>query len=199
MTVDGVYHSSMSSDSETELVRDTSATIIPAGDVHVLKAGTKVVISQALGGSVTVRTQSGLFRIAGKDIDALGDSVEFGVDDSTEKNSESQSNGPFGEDQIWEAMKGCFDPEIPVNVVDLGLIYDLQLDEADPEDGRHKVEVKMTLTAQGCGMGPVIAEDVKKSIESLQGVSEAHVDIIWDPPWTPHMISEEGRKKLGIE
>jgi probable FeS assembly SUF system protein SufT len=189
----------MNAKSEIELTRDTSATIIPAGDVHLLKAGTKVVISQALGGSVTVRTESGLFRIAGKDIDALGDSVECAVDDSAEKSSESKTNEPFGEDQVWETMKGCFDPEIPVNVVDLGLIYDLQINEPDRDDGRHKVQVRMTLTAQGCGMGPVIAEDVKQSIESLPGVAEAQVEIIWDPPWTPHMISEEGRKKLGIE
>lgn len=189
----------MSIDGEIELRRDTNATIIPAGDAHVLKAGAKVVISQALGGSVTVRTDGGLFRIAGKDIDALGDSVEFGGSDSTETNPTASSDEPFSEDQVWEAMKSCFDPEIPVNVVDLGLIYDLQMSEPDPADGARKMNVKMTLTAQGCGMGPVIAEDVKKSIESLPAVSSAEVDIVWDPPWTPHMISEVGRKKLGIE
>lgn len=189
----------MSIDSEIELRRDTNATIIPAGDAHVLKAGTKVAISQALGGSVTVRTDSGLFRIAGKDIDALGDPDDLGVSDASEVSQSPPSDTPFSEDQVWEAMKGCFDPEIPVNVVDLGLIYDLQTHPANPEDGSHQVRVKMTLTAQGCGMGPVIAEDVKKSIESLPSISAAEVDIVWDPPWTPHMISEEGRKKLGIE
>lgn len=189
----------MNANSEIELTRDTSATIIPAGDVHVLKAGMKVAISQALGGSVTVRAEGGLFRIASKDLDALGDAVELGAGDAATAGPQSVSDETFGEEQIWEAMKSCFDPEIPVNVVDLGLIYDLQIDKPDPDDGRHQVQVKMTLTAQGCGMGPVIAEDVKQSVESLPGVSEAHVDIVWDPPWTPHMISADGRKKLGIE
>jgi len=105
---------------------------------------------------------------------------------------------PFSEELVWDAMRGCFDPEIPVNIVDLGLIYDLQINEADAE-GRHEVNVKMTLTAQGCGMGPVIADDAKKNIEALAGVSKAQVDIVWDPPWTPHMISEAGRQKLGLE
>lgn len=187
----------MNYEGEITLLRDTNATIIPAGEVHLLKAGTKVAISQALGGSVTIRTDGGLFRIAGKDIDTLGDPTELGFDTSSENNATDASNEAFGEALVWEAMKGCFDPEIPVNVVDLGLIYDLQIGE--PVDGRHEVQVKMTLTAQGCGMGPVIAEDVKKSIESLGAVSEAQVEIVWDPPWTPHMISEEGRKKLGIE
>ncbi|MFU8848372.1 MAG: putative Fe-S cluster assembly protein SufT [Opitutales bacterium] len=187
----------MNYNGEIALLRDTNATIIPAGEAHVLKAGTKVAISQALGGSVTIRTDGGLFRIAGKDIDALGDPAELGLEATTESNAADAPDAAFSEAQLWEAMKGCFDPEIPVNVVDLGLIYDLQTGE--PVDGQHKVQVKMTLTAQGCGMGPVIAEDVKKSLESLGAVSEAQVDIVWDPPWTPHMISEEGRKKLGID
>ena len=189
----------MNSNDEIELVRDTVATIIPAGDEHVLKAGTKVAISQALGGSVTVRTDSGLFRIAGKDIEALGESVELAGNDSPDKSPSDSPDEPFSEARIWEAMKSCFDPEIPVNVVDLGLIYDLQLMQPDQEKAPRRAMVKMTLTAQGCGMGPVIAEDVKKSIEALNEISEAQVDIVWDPPWTPHMISEEGRKKLGIE
>ena len=95
-------------------------------------------------------------------------------------------------------MKNCFDPEIPVNIVDLGLIYDLQISEADP-DGQYAVAVKMTLTAQGCGMGPVIAGDAKTRIEALAAVSQAQVDIVWDPPWTPHMISPAGREKLGLD
>lgn len=189
----------MTSNSEIELVRDTTATVIPSGDEHTLDAGTKVTISQALGGSVTVRTDRGLYRIAGKDIDALGDSAESMVDSESTESVNASPDGPLSEDQVWEAMKRCFDPEIPVNVVDLGLIYDLQIGEPDSGDGRQDVEVKMTLTAQGCGMGPVIAEDVKNNIELLGTVSEAKVDIVWDPPWTPHMISAEGRKKLGIE
>lgn len=189
----------MNSGGEIELVRETHATVIPSGDEHILAAGTKVTVSQALGGSVTVRTERGLYRIAGKDVDALGDLAEGVLHAEPEQDSNVSNDEPLSEGLVWEAMKRCFDPEIPVNVVDLGLIYDLQLGQPDPGDGRHHVQIKMTLTAQGCGMGPVIADDVKKSIESLQSVSEAQVDIIWDPPWTPHMISEEGRKKLGIE
>lgn len=189
----------MSLDDEIELIRDTPARIIPAGDEEVLPAGTRAAISQALGGSVTIRTERGLYRIAGKDLDALGASVEEKLKATQESASSAEGDATFSEGQVWEAMKGCFDPEIPVNVVDLGLIYDLQVKEPELADGPRSVVVKMTLTAQGCGMGPVIAEDVKKNIEALSCVSDAKVDIVWDPPWTPHMISDEGRKKLGIE
>ena len=99
---------------------------------------------------------------------------------------------------VWDQIKTCYDPEIPVNIVDLGLIYDLRIAEPDAK-GEFVVNVKMTLTAQGCGMGSVIANDAKEKIEALQGVSSAQVDIFWDPPWTPHMISEEGRQKLDLE
>lgn len=183
---------------ELTLVRDTEATIIPAGDTQVLTAGTRAVISQALGGTVTIRTDSGLYRLASQDWDALGAAAQAQLDEAAKAAESGPVDVPFSEELVWEAMRGCFDPEIPVNIVDLGLIYDLQISEPDPE-GRHAVEVKMTLTAQGCGMGPVIAEDAKKNIETLKGVSKAQVDIVWDPPWTPHMISEAGRQKLGLD
>jgi metal-sulfur cluster biosynthetic enzyme len=105
-------------------------------------------------------------------------------------------SGPFGEDLLWDALRGCYDPEIPLNIVDLGLVYDLRIEE---DDGKRKVFVKMTLTAQGCGMGPVIADDAKTRIASLDEVSEASVEIVWDPPWNPKMISAEGKKVLGLE
>lgn len=180
------------------LVRDTEATIIPAGEVKTLPAGTQAQISQALGGTVTIRTDSGLFRLSGKDWDALGAEAQAQLDAAAAASDAAAEDAPFSEAQVWEAMKGCFDPEIPVNIVDLGLIYDLQIGPADGK-GQHAVQVKMTLTAQGCGMGPVIAEDAKKNIENLAGVSGAQVDIVWDPPWTPHMISPEGREKLGLD
>lgn len=183
------------------LVRDTEATIIPAGETQVLHAGTRAVISQALGGTVTIRTDSGLFRLSSRDWDALGAAAHAELDAAAKaaKAAESEpADAPFSEELVWDAMKGCFDPEIPVNIVDLGLIYDLQISEPNA-DGRHVVHVKMTLTAQGCGMGPVIAEDAKKNIEALSAVSKAQVDIVWDPPWTPHMISDAGRQKLGLD
>ena len=97
---------------------------------------------------------------------------------------------------MWAALKTCFDPEIPVNIVDLGLVYDLSI---EPTAGGHTVEVRMTLTAPGCGMGPVIAEDARQKIAALPTVESAKVHIVWDPVWTPQMISDEGRKVLGLE
>lgn len=183
------------------LSRDTTATIIPAGEERILKAGSDVTISQALGGTVTIRTESGLYRLASQDWDALGEAARADLEAAAAKvrdKSSIDADQPFSEDLVWDAMKQCFDPEIPVNIVDLGLIYDLKVKPAQSK-GFHHVEVKMTLTAQGCGMGPVIADDAKRNIEMLNGVSSAQVDIVWDPPWTPHMISEEGRQKLGID
>jgi len=188
----------MNFNEELILVRDTTATVIPAGEEQMLPAGTRAVISQALGGTVTIRTDSGLFRLASKDWDALGKAAQAELDVAAKAAEVAQGSEPFSDDQVWEAMKGCFDPEIPVNIVDLGLIYDMQVASADAA-GQHVISVKMTLTAQGCGMGPVIADDAKTRIEALKDVSSAQVDIVWDPPWTPHMISTEGRLKLGIE
>ncbi len=176
---------------ETKLVRDCSATAIPAGDVVTLDEGTEVFITQTLGGNVTVRTAAGLFRIANVDVEALGD-VDLGEDSNA-----PTSEGEFSEASVWEALRQCFDPEIPINIVDLGLIYDLHVN--NEEDGSKSVYVKMTLTAQGCGMGPVIAEDAKTRIEMIDEVSSAEVQIVWDPVWNPQMISDEGRKILGLE
>ena len=172
-----------------KLSKNTPATAIPAGDELTLPAGTEVFVTQTLGGTVTVRTNSGLFRIAREHTDALaGFSLE------TEKTGKVAE---FSERAVWDAMKSCFDPEIPVNIVDLGLVYDLSI-EKTPQGG-HAIEVKMTLTAPGCGMGPVIAEDAREKIAALPTVESAKVHIVWDPVWTPQMISPEGRKILGLE
>jgi probable FeS assembly SUF system protein SufT len=175
------------------LTRDCAATLIPAGDVVVLENGTEVTVTQALGGSVTVRTPMGLFRIAPADIEALGADAVAAYGQATPL----AAAGPVNQEALWEALKGCFDPEIPVNIVDLGLIYHLELLPGDR--GGQKVAAKMTLTAQGCGMGPVIAADAKAKLEALPGVESAEVAIVWDPVWNPRMISEEGRKQLGLE
>src|SRR5690606_21384437 len=146
-----------------------------------------VHITQTLGGSVTVRTDAGLFRIAKPDVaEALG---AIAVDEA--------SDGPveFSENAVWAALKGCYDPEIPVNIVDLGLVYDLSIEQTP--DRKHRVEVKMTLTAPGCGMGPVIADDARERIAALPAVEDVKVHIVWDPVWNPQMISAEGRRKLG--
>ena len=188
----------MQNDEELILIRDTEATIIPAGETQLLLAGTRAVISQALGGTVTIRTDAGLFRLSSKNWDALGVAAQKELDLVAQASASETVDAPFSEALVWDAMSGCFDPEIPVNIVDLGLIYDLQISDPN-KDGKHKVSVKMTLTAQGCGMGPVIAEDAKKNIEALSSVSNAEVEIIWDPPWTPHMISQAGREQLGLD
>ena len=170
------------------LVRDCRATAIPAGTSLTLPAGAQVFVTQSLGGSVTVRTDHGLLRIAAEDADAIGGytapaAAGFGA-------------GEFSETAVWSALKTCFDPEIPVNIVDLGLVYDLAVEKAGTD---YKVDVKMTLTAPGCGMGPIIAEDARQKIAALPNVAEAKVHIVWDPVWAPQMISPEGRKVLGLE
>jgi probable FeS assembly SUF system protein SufT len=177
---------------EYTLTKDCPATVIPAGDKVTLKAGTSVFITQTLGGNVTVRTDSGLFRIAREDAGALGGF-------SPEAGSPSTGSGQtvFSEEAVWDALKTCFDPEIPVNIVDLGLVYDLAVEKTPA--GTNLVEVKMTLTAPGCGMGPVIAEDARQKIAALPTVESAKVHIVWDPQWTPQMISDTGRKVLGLE
>lgn len=179
---------------EIMIQSDCAATRIPSGEEVVLKSGESYVISQALGGSVTLRDASGLYRVGLEAVDALGDEVAAVVREAA---GQSPEDAPFSEDQVWTALRQCFDPEIPVNIVDLGLIYDLQVKELGDE--RYHVDVKMTLTATGCGMGPTIAADAKEKIESLPAVAEAQVDIVWDPQWTPHMISAEGRRILGLD
>ncbi len=180
------------------LDRDCHGTLIPAGDACILEKGTPVLINQALGGSVTVSTPKGLFRLERADFPALGEQAEAWLETQLAESAgdEQLMEGPFNEAKVWQALKSCFDPEIPVNIVDLGLIYDLKTTETDA--GRYRVEVKMTLTAQGCGMGPAIAADAKDKIEAIPDVEFAEVQIVWDPVWSPHMISEAGRKKLGL-
>jgi probable FeS assembly SUF system protein SufT len=178
--------------SEHILTRDIPGTVIPAGDVITLPAGTSAHVMQTLGGSVTVRTDRGLFRIQREHADALGG---FQVDQLDAP--AGGVAGEFSEQAVWSALKTCFDPEIPVNIVDLGLVYDLSIEKTPA--GGHAVEVKMTLTAQGCGMGPVIAEDARQKIAALPTVETARVHIVWDPIWTPQMISSDGRKVLGLE
>jgi len=172
-----------------KLSQDCPATVIPAGDDILLAAGTEVFIAQTLGGNVTVRTEAGLFRIASEHAGAIEGFASSGQD--------AGRPGGFSEEAVWTALRSCFDPEIPVNIVDLGLVYDLSIEPAP--DGCHTVEVKMTLTAPGCGMGPVIAEDARRKIAALPTVATAKVHIVWDPAWTPQMISPDGRKALGLE
>ncbi|MDG1976415.1 MAG: putative Fe-S cluster assembly protein SufT [Akkermansiaceae bacterium] len=177
---------------EVSLTREVDAIQIPSGDTITLPTGTPVVITQTLGGTYTVATSAGLARISSNDADALG----VDPDEKQEKQAEADrlANATL-EEQVWHQMKQVFDPEIPVDIVNLGLVYDCNLSEVDSGTD---VDVKMTLTAPGCGMGPVIAADAQARIMSLSEINDARVELVWDPPWNQDMISEEGKMKLGM-
>lgn len=175
------------------LLRECPAIRIPEGSLLVLPAGTPVAVMQTLGGSYTIDVPAfgGLFRIAGRDADALGLAPE-----ARREAPAVGSERPVTEEAVWDELRSCYDPEIPVNVVDLGLVYDLKI--LAHRSGRHRVEVKMTLTAPGCGMGPAIAADAQQKIAALAGVAEAEVAIVWDPPWSADMMTPEGKRRLGM-
>ena len=177
---------------QTEIItnREVDAVQIPSGDPFTLPAGTAVIITQTLGGSYTVATQSGLARISSEDADALG--IDPNEKEST--TGDSLPSDASQEDQVWHQLKQVFDPEIPVDIVNLGLVYDCSIEG----DDKKVANIKMTLTAPGCGMGPVIAADAQARVMTIDGIEEANVDLVWDPPWNQDMISEEGRMKLGM-
>jgi probable FeS assembly SUF system protein SufT len=170
-----------------KLGRDVEAIQIPAGHTVTLEKGWDVTITQSLGGSYTVQVPmlGGLFRIAGSDADAIGKEATA---------APTAAAGDLAE-QVWSTLKTCYDPEIPVNIVDLGLVYDMRIADAP---GGQRVDVKMTLTAPGCGMGQVLADDVKRKLEALPGVSQAEVEVVFDPPWNPNMMTEAARLQLGF-
>jgi probable FeS assembly SUF system protein SufT len=180
-----------------ELSRDCEAVIVPAGHTVLIPKGTRAVITQALGSSYTlsVSDYGGLVRISERDADAVGQKREAAPE--APASTEDPLAGEELESRIWVELRTCYDPEIPVNIVDLGLVYDLSAEPID--EGRHKVDVKMTLTAPGCGMGDTIAADARYKILNIPGVEEAEVEIVWAPVWNPNMISPEGRAKLGME
>ena len=174
------------------LSRDVEAVQIPAGNTVTLPAGTEVDITQTLGGSYTVHAQGGLFRIGASYADALGIKAE-----ATAATPAPAAGDAVSEPMVWETLRTCYDPEIPVNIVDLGLVYDMGIEPLP--SGKRKVFVKMTLTAPGCGMGATIAGDAQQKILMLPDVEDASVEIVWDPPWHQSMITPEGRRILGIE
>ncbi|MEE2808129.1 MAG: putative Fe-S cluster assembly protein SufT [Verrucomicrobiota bacterium] len=181
---------------ELELSREVEAIQIPSGDTFKLPAGTKVILTQSLGGTYTVATDQGLARISEQYSDALGLEEVKTEQPATEKvNSDISVSDDDYKEAVWEQLRTVFDPEIPVNIVDLGLIYDCNVIE---ENGIKQASVKMTLTAPGCGMGPTIAADAENKIKNINGIDGAKVDLVWDPPWTQDMISEEGKMKLGM-
>ncbi len=179
-----------------EILRDCDVTLIPSGERVTLHRGDQVLVTQALGGSVTVQTDQGqLARISGSDAVALG--LGPLIEQNTGASGDtSDGEADFELGQVIDQLKTVFDPEIPVNVVDLGLIYSC---EAQPlADGTHRVEIKMSMTAPGCGMGDVLRDDARQRVAALPGVSEVDVELIWDPPWELSRMSDAARLELGM-
>src|SRR5712691_8035801 len=181
----------MTTNEQTTLARDVEAAIIPVGSKVTLQKGEPVFITQSLGGSYTVIVNGNMFRIEGKDADALG--IEPAAKPAGTGAPVSQEHL---EKEIWNQLRSCYDPEIPVNIVDLGLIYDCHLTPVNA--GSHRVDVKMTLTAPGCGMGPMLAQDVQNKVLALEGVDDVAVELVWDPPWNQSMMTEAAKLQLGL-
>ena len=170
--------------------RDCAAVLVPQGERVTLPAGSVGYVTQALGGSFTVFVEGNLFRIAGEDAEAIGkeapEALELGDDagdDEVEK-------------LVWEQLRTCFDPEIPVNIVELGLVYSVELGRRD--DGERKVDVRMTLTAPACGMGDILVDDVRSKVERIPTIAEADVELVFDPPWNQSMMSEAAKLETGM-
>jgi probable FeS assembly SUF system protein SufT len=184
----------MARDSIT-LLRDVEATFIPQGGVAVVPAGTWLVMQQALGGSFTLMTERGqLVRVDGRDADALGPRFQAEAEAAAATRAASLE-GPFDEQKVWTALRDVFDPEIPASIVELGLVYSVA---SAPVEGGQRVLVHMTLTAPGCGVGPVLVEDVKRTCLAVPGVKQVDVELVFDPPWDPSRMSEAARLQLGM-
>lgn len=170
--------------------RDCDAVLVPQGEAVTLPAGSVGYITQALGGSWTVFVEGNLMRIAGKDADAIGKEPPTPIELPEGADDEAV------EKLVWSQLRTCFDPEIPINIVELGLVYGVEVRRAD--DGRREVEVRMTLTAPACGMGEILVDDVRGKIELIPTVAEADVELVFDPPWTREMMSEVARLETGM-
>lgn len=171
------------------LMRDCEAVLIPSGTPLELPEGSVVFITQALGGSYTVNINGNLARIAARDADALG------IDTDDDLDNTKNRSGSL-EDMIWDQLRTCYDPEIPINIVDLGLIYNCEITAQD--NGGNKVDILMTLTAPGCGMGQFLADDVRSKVAELPDVEEVRVELTFDPPWDQTMMSEAARLETGL-
>jgi len=181
----------MTSTEPITLTRDVEAAVIPIGSKVTLQKGEQAYVTQSLGGTYTVIVNGNMFRIEGADADALGIQAEA---------KPASTGAPVSQEhlekEIWNQLRSCYDPEIPVNIVDLGLIYDCHL---MPLSGStYKVDVKMTLTAPGCGMGPMLAQDVQNRVLGLEGVEDVAVELVWDPPWNQAMMTEAAKLQLGL-
>lgn len=172
--------------------RDCAAVLVPQGEAVTLPAGSVGYITQALGGSWTVFVEGNLFRIAGADADAIGKDPPMPIELPAGATDEDV------EKLVWKQLRSCFDPEIPINVVDLGLVYEVTVKPHAGEPGKRLVEVRMTLTAPGCGMGEILVDDVRSKLELIPTVAEADVELVFDPPWNRTMMSEAARLETGM-
>lgn len=169
--------------------RECEARLVPSGTEIMIPKNTFVTITQSLGGTFTVAVNGNLARVEAKDADALGKTVEL-------EEFETPADGSVNEEHVWSALRQCYDPEIPVNIVELGLIYKCEVLTRD--DGEHTVAIDMTLTAPGCGMGPTIIDDVRRKVAQVPGVSKVEVELVFDPPWNNDMLSDEAKLHLGM-
>ncbi len=176
------------------LTRDCDAAVIPVGTKVTLLKGEQAYITQALGGSYTIVVNGNLFRVDGKDSDAIGIA-------KTEPAKPAMAKAPQTPEELeketWNQLKTCYDPEIPVNVVDLGLIYDCHITPL-AGSASNRIDVKMTLTAPGCGMGPVLKQDVENKLMCIEGVDEVNVELVWEPQWNQGMMTEAAKLQLGL-
>lgn len=180
---------------EVSLSRNITAILIPDGTEHDVKAGAQVFIQQVLGGMFTVQTEEGLLlRIDGKDADALGQTIPN--ERRTIEVAEVQQKGM--ETCVLEQLKTCYDPEIPVNIVDLGLIYEQDIRACDDNSGEYLIRIEMTLTAPGCGMGEILKSDVERKVRDLPLVRDVLIDLVFDPPWESGMMTEAAKLQLGF-
>ena len=175
-------------DKRLRLLRDVEANMVPSGDKVTLAEGNLVQITQSLGGNHTVIINGNMAQISAENEDALGIKTEI--------KSNQDPNLDFSEQLVWDQLKTCYDPEIPVNIVELGLIYDLRIQ--DLESGEKNILIKMTLTAPGCGMGPVISDEVQRKVNALKNVKNVKVELVWEPQWNQGMMSEAAQLELGM-
>jgi probable FeS assembly SUF system protein SufT len=187
---------------EVELTRDCTATMVPWGTTTRLEAGSLAQITQQLGGNFTVMVRGNLYRIAGADADALdlepddaGDSGH-GANEDADRDPSASVNAESIEAAAWRRLATCYDPEIPIDIVNLGLVYLCQAIQLP--DGGFRLDVRMTLTAPGCGMGTAIADEAREKLRSIPGVAEVDVDLVWEPPWSREMMSEAARLDMGM-
>src|SRR5215831_142988 len=185
----------MNSEKGIVVKRDCPAVMVPSGEPTTLPAGSSVWVTQSLGGTYTVMTDRGyMVRVDGIDGDAIGMAQ---VAEPKQNESTAVESGREVEKRVWDQLRSCFDPEIPVNIVDLGLIY--HCDVTPVSGGGYKATVRFTLTAQGCGMGQFLKADIRGKLLAVPGIREVDVELVWDPPWNQAMISGNAKQQLGIE